>query len=184
MMLSGFKCLNSSITFISLGVYFCLFFVQRYHLETKLESLGGSLAIDVDNICRCNFTSKFILFNPPHCNADHPDWLILWGRIVGTDLSNSTNILKILETWVEAKSKLVIEGVHLTAEEYCSIFLEEGEPISCETLPEQEGKSGPVSITYIIITAVVVVLALVIVVVLCRVSVVVCKKRAKFREFR
>lgn len=156
-------------------------FVQLYHIETKLESLGDSFIMDVNSICKCNFTSEFVLFKQPHCNAAHPDWLILWGRIIGTDTSSSTNILKILASLVKVESSYVVEGVHFTKIKHCSVFLQ-GESPSCET-EEVKGEDSPESFTNII-TIVVVVLALLILVVVCSATLAVCKKKTIVRKLR
>ena len=164
-----------------------------------MEALGASLTSDLDGTCKCDFSAKFILFNRPQCLTSHPDWLILWGRVVGTNTANSTAILNHLQVWVEQESKVVVEGVHLTTLKYCSVFLKEGELPFCEAIftenpssPTTEAvisddnseSSSPLN-TYIIVAVVVVIMVmLVIVVIVCIVTVTVWKKKAHNRQLR
>ena len=152
----------------------CLFFSQLFHILAKLESARSKLAIDIDSSCKCQLSSNYILLNQPYCLTAHPDWLILWGRLVGTNSSNSTDILKHLQTWGESESKVVVEGVHLTTLKFCSVSLNEGELPFCETpyveiegvdsSDEQEPSS---SVTYIIVGIVVFMMILIFAVLVC-----------------
>ena len=120
--------------------------MQHFHIETKLNLLGATLTTDLDNTCKCDFTPEFFFFDDPLCLSAHPEWLILSGRIVGTRKSTSTNIVEHLQLWVEKESKLVVEGVHLTALKYSSVFLQEGEPPFCQNNPPSEPSSSPTSL--------------------------------------
>ena len=86
----------------------------------------------LESMCRCDFTPNFILFDQPLCLTAHTDWLILSGRVVCTDKSSCSDIMKVLQVWVEDKSTVVVEGAHFTALSYCSVFLKEGELIFCD----------------------------------------------------
>ena len=44
--------------------------------------------------------------------------------------------MKLLQMWVEAESQVVVEGTHLTSVKDCSVYLEEGELVFCEELPD------------------------------------------------
>ena len=107
-------------------------FLQPYHIETKLQYLSTTLAMYLESMCRCGFTPNFILFDQPLCLTAHTDWLILSGRVVSTDKSTCSDIMKGLQVWVEDKSTVVVEGAHFTTLSYCSVFLKEGELIFCD----------------------------------------------------
>ena len=44
--------------------------------------------------------------------------------------------MKLLQMWVEAESQVVVEGTHLTSVKDCSVYMEEGELVFCEELPD------------------------------------------------
>jgi hypothetical protein len=168
---------------------------KMYHIDTKLQSLSASLATVLNSKCRCDFNSKHIVFNHSLCLTDHPNWFITSGLIVGTNISSSTDMMKLLQMWVEAESQVVVEGTHLTSVKDCSVYLEEGELVFCEKLPDPsvsvsstpvQGTTTPVQevVTYVIFAAVVFVMALVLVLVVCIVTVTVLRKKAHRGHFR
>ena len=170
-----------------------------YHIDTKLQSLSASLATVLNSKCRCDFNSKHIVFNHLLCLTDHPNWFIASGLIVGTNISTSTDMMKLLQMWVEAESQVVVEGTHLTSVKDCSVYLE-GELVFCEKLhvpdPSVSVSSNPVQgtttpaqgaspvVTYVICATVVFVMALVLVLVVCIVTVTVLRKKAHSGHFR
>ena len=145
-------CLDHSLLTYGLLYLYAYFIVnlcpllsQPYHIETKLQYLSATLAMHLESMCRCGFTPNFILFDQPLCLTAHTDWLILSGRVVSTDKSSCSDIMKGLQSWVEDKSTVVVEGAHFTTLSYCSVFLKEGEVIFCDdngttlTEPVQDG---------------------------------------------
>ena len=126
------------------------------------------------------------------CISAHPTWLILWGRIVGTNQTDSNGILKVLQEWSDEESKVVIEGVHLKTLTFCLVNLKEGEPPYCE-VPTEPPSSQNVDpdptetspITYVIVGVVVIMLVMITVVLVCIVTVSFCKKkRVRDRRLR
>ena len=190
------------------------FLMQMSRIDTKLQSLSAELAIYLNSKCRCDINSQYIVFNHSLCLTNHSNWFITSGLIFGTNTSNSTDIVKLLQMWVEAKSQVPVEGITLTAIKDCSVYLEEGELVFCERLldpstsfsststtaqetstPAQETDNTPTQGTdstqgqsftymYIIFAAVVFVLVLLLVVVLCIVTVAVLRKKAHRRHLR
>ena len=138
-------------------------FVQDIHIESKLNSLGDSITMNLDNTCRCDFTPHFLSFNEPLCQDK---WLILSGHIFGTSKSNSTTILKHLQLWVEKESKLVVEGASLKTLKYSSVFLQEGEqPVPPSASSSDSESAAP--LLFIIPLLLVLVTVSIIVVVVC-----------------
>ena len=104
------------------------------HIDSKLQSLSARLAKNLNRKCRCDFNSKYIVFNHSLCLNDNSDWFVTSGLLIGTNISNSSDMIEFLQMWVEAESQVVVEGVLLTAVKNCSVYLEEGEPIVCNRL--------------------------------------------------
>ena len=155
-----------------------------------MDSIGKTISEDFDQTCKCHFSSDFILFNQPHCLTAHPDWLIVWGTIVGTNSANSSAILRLLQVWVEKESAITVEGVPLTTLPDCSVILRDGEPPFCESTTESTSETEGVqnnnssqsglSVPYIVI----IVLVVLIIVIAVFAIVVVCKKRKKPTQTR
>ena len=183
--------------------------MQMFHIDSKLQSLSAKLATDINSKCRCDFNFKYIVFDHSLCLPNHPDWFITSGVIVRTNTFNSTDIIELLQMWVEAESQVLVEGIILTAVKDCSVYLEEGKPIFCERLPDISLSSTPVQETstpvqgtstpmqgtgstpvqgstelYIIFAAIVFVLVLVLVGVLCVVTVTVLRKKIHRKHSR
>ena len=119
----------------------------------------------LESMCRCGFTPNFILFDQPLCLTAHTDWLVLSGRVVSTDKSSCSDIMKGLQSWVEEKSTVVVEGAHFTTLSYCSVFLKEGELIFCNdngTEPVQDGDAIGAAIAIALILVIVVVVFIII----------------------
>ena len=119
----------------------------------------------------------------PHCLSAHTDWLIIWGKIVGTNLTKSATLINQLQEWSKMESKVVLEGVHLTTLKFCPVILNEGEPPYCETITEskQSGENQRDYITYIIVGVIMLMLAMIFAVLICLVTVSLYKKK-KLRD--
>jgi hypothetical protein len=155
-----------------------------YHIGAKLNSAKTELALEINMFCECYFSADYLILNEPHCISAHRDWLILWGRIVGTNYTNSIAILDQLQEWSDMKSKIVVEGVHLTTHNFCPVSLGEGEPPYCETQIESaEGVKEPVShVTSVIVGVIMTMLFVIFVVLVCLVTVSFYQKKKKARD--
>ena len=117
-------------------VSFLHVFMQMFHIDSKLQSLSAKLTTDLNSKCRCDFNSQYIVFNQSLCLPNQSDWFVISGVMVGTNTFNSTDIIELLQMWAKAQSHVRFEGILLTAVKDCSVYLEEGEAVSCERLPE------------------------------------------------
>jgi hypothetical protein len=151
-----------------------------HHIDAKLNSARSELSYKIDQFCKCQFSADYIILSKPHCISAHTDWLILWGTILGTNVTDSITILNQLQEWSEMESKVVVEGVHLTALKFCPVSLSKGEPPYCET--QALGGSQPVShVTSVVVGVIMTMLILIFVVLVCLVTVSFYKKK-KVRE--
>ena len=104
---------------------------------------------------------------------------------MGTNSSNSTDILKQLQVWSDTESKVIVEGVHLTALKFCSVSLKEGEHPFCETPPPVTEDGSPQGsseestsfVTYIIVGIVVFMLVMILGTLVCIGTLLLYKKR-------
>ena len=113
----------------------------------KLEYLSIQLTNVLDKNCDCGLSPKYFVFDEPHCLASQPEWIILSGFIIGTDISNCSVIMNHLQEWAEAGSELVVEGITLAAIKHCSVYREEGDPFVCtkeDSVSEQSIQLIPV----------------------------------------
>ena len=100
---------------------------------------------------------------------------------MGPNSTKSTDILKYLQRWSDIESKIAVEGVHLTALNFCTVSLEEGEAPFCETpaqavdINSQNESTSPV--TYIIVGMVALILMLIFAIVVCLATVSFYKKK-------
>ena len=118
------------------------------------------------------------------------------GRIVTTDKSSCSDILKSLQSWVEDKSTVIVEGAHFITLSYCSVFLKEGELIFCAdngsptesssppTEQEQGKDTNNPSANGAIIAVVIIALVLVIAVVVIIIGLVVLWKKSHSKKMR
>ena len=142
-----------------------------FDAEIKLEHVKNNLKSDLASICTCDLTSELeeFYFNDPLCLPAHPQVIVVWGSVFGTDTCESAEIMNCLQDQVEAETEHSVKGVNLKTLKYCTVYLDEGKMPSCdikptETVTGEESTASP--IPYIIAT-VVVVLALFVVGVTC-----------------
>lgn len=153
-----------------------------FHAEIKLE-------YDLmNNTCPCVFTPELDLFyfNDPLCLPAHPEVIVVWGRVFGTDTCKSVDTVNCLQDQVEAETQYSMEGVNLKLVKHCSVYLDEGAIPSCdiptaETVAEKESTASPTP--YIVSMVVLGALALLIVIGACIRNMAVFK-RALCRKFK
>ena len=140
-----------------------------FDAEIKLEYVKNNLKSDLTSSCSCDLTSELeeFYFNNPLCLPAHPQVIVVWGSVFGTDACKSAEILNCLQDQVEAETEHSVEGVNLKTLKYCSVYLAEGEMPSCDIEPTETvtSKESTASPTLYIIIIVVLVLVLVLVVV-------------------
>ena len=142
-----------------------------FDAEIKLEYVKNNLKSDLTSSCTCDLTSELeeFYFNDPLCLPAHPQVIVVWGSVFGTDTCESAEILNCLQDQVEAEIEHNVKGVNLKTLKYCSVYLDEGEMPSCdieptETVTVKESTASPTPyIIAIVVLVLVVVLALLIV---------------------
>ena len=152
-------------------------FPQLYHVDAKLKSMKDSLVPELEKSCQCQFSVDYLEVDQLQCISAHTDWLIVLGRIIGTNLTDSKDIRDKLQEWSDMESKAVIEGVHLTTLQFCSVPLEGEDLPYCETLTAvtdadkrsdaSEGEPLSSNLTYSIVGVVVVMLMMIFAVLVC-----------------
>ena len=158
-----------------------IFWLQRYRNESFIEAAGEHVAKPVEYLCNCQFSADYILIYEPFCPTDNPDWIVLWGRLFGTNSSSSIDILQYLQKWVKKEdSTVTVEGVTLSTMDHCPVFLERNQLPSCEQYlapgTEITTTSTSNSVAIIVSVIVVIMLILVLIVVVCIIAVVLWKK--------
>ena len=167
-------------------IMYILSTLQLHHIDAKLHAAKTYLSQELDSTCQCQFSDSYLLFHQSKCLLAHTDWVVLWGRIVGTNHSTSTDIRSHLQKWSDDESKLVVEGVHLTSLQFCTVILNEGDLPFCEaptsrTIQETPivGPTSPSPIIPVIIVVVTLMLVVVSAVLVCIVTVKIYKRRVK-----
>ena len=64
----------------------------------------------IDMICRCNFTSDYITDKTFECDEVNPDLIIINGRIISTNDSDSSDRVGDLEEWASSGPTVMIQG--------------------------------------------------------------------------
>ena len=128
------------------------------------------------------------------CVTAHPDWVVLWGQVVGTHSSTSTGILNHVQAWLEKEPLLQVEETELTTLGFCPTFLAENESPFCEVPfasdaanPDSQSESFPFSPKSGAVMATIIVVAIVLVMVMtvCLLTCVVWRwKKAYSRKLR
>ena len=67
----------------------------------------------IDMICRCNFTSDYITEETFECDEVNPDLIIINGRIISTNDSDSSDLVGDLEEWASSGPTVVVQGKEL-----------------------------------------------------------------------
>ena len=152
-------------------------FPQLYHVDAKLKSMKDTLVPELEKNCRCQFSLDYLQLDQLQCISAHTDWLIVLGRIIGTNLTRSEGIRDKLQEWSNMESKAVIEGVHLTTLQFCSVSLRGEDLPYCEiptavtdaeiSSDASEGEPLSSTLTYSIVGAVVVMLMMIFTVLVC-----------------
>jgi len=90
----------------------------------KLSDLMEYVTLQLNELCNCDLTAKYIADGRLICNPDKPGEVILQGRIVTITARNSTDLLMMLQEWVLDKPTIVVQGVQLKVDPECSVELE------------------------------------------------------------
>lgn len=156
-------------------------------VEIKLEYVKNNIMFDLNSTCPCDFTPELevFYFSDPLCLPVHPQVIVVWGRVFGSDSCKSADIINCIQDQVEAEFQHSVEGVHLKALKYCSVYLNEGAMPSCDVVTPVTDKESTVSPTpYIASMVVVTVLALLVVVGMCIVTMAVYRRMLHTRSRR
>lgn len=155
--------------------------------EIKLGYVKNNLMLDLNSTCPCDFTPELevFYFNDPLCLPAHPQVIVIWGRVFGSDTCKSADVINCIQDQVEAESQHSVEGVHLKTLKYCSVYLDEVAMPSCDIVTPETGKENTLSPTpYIASMVAVTVLALLIVVGVCIVTMAVYRRMLHSRKFK
>ena len=94
--------------------------------EDSLEKVNDfieGISLESSKNCSCyipveNFANERLI-----CEPDNMDKVVFQGRLVVTKDKNATELLEILKDWVTTDPHLVIQGVQLEVDQYCSVEL-------------------------------------------------------------
>ena len=75
--------------------------------------IAPAVSNGIDMICRCNFTNDYITDETFVCNEVNPDLIIINGRIISTNDSDSSDLVGDLEEWASSGPTVVVQGKEL-----------------------------------------------------------------------
>ena len=101
-----------------------------------LDDISQDTARELDGICRCSLSAKFIGDGRLHCDSNRTDAVVLQARMISTKTRDSSGILSTLQEWAHTSPTLVARGVQLMVRADCSVELEEFDSsVGCVQLP-------------------------------------------------
>ena len=101
-----------------------------------LDDISQDTARELEDVCRCSLSAKFIGDGRLHCDSNRTDAVVLQARMISTETRDSSGILSTLQEWAHTSPTLVARGVQLMVRADCSVELEEFDSsVGCVQLP-------------------------------------------------
>lgn len=92
----------------------------------KAIDIAEDVAREVQKICRCGLSDEYIGGIRLMCDNDNSTerQVVFLARMISFDGMNSTNLLPILQQWVQTRPTIIVKGVSMTIST-CSVYLRE-----------------------------------------------------------
>ena len=91
----------------------------------KTSDIAEDVAREVQKICRCGLSDEYIGGIRLMCGNDNSTGQVVFlARMISFDGMNSTNLLPILQQWVQTRPTIIVKGVPMTIST-CSVYLHE-----------------------------------------------------------
>ena len=84
--------------------------MQAKGLDEIVEDLARDISAGIELVCRCEFPSDYIADRQLKCNNQS---LVFQGRIVSTNISESTDLLADLTKWISTEPTVTAKGEEL-----------------------------------------------------------------------
>ena len=120
---------------------FVPFVVQH---EDSLELVNDfifGISLELSKTCDCYIPIEYFAHERLICETKQTDKVVFQSRLVVTSDKNTAELLETLKQWVRTSPHLVVQGIQLNVDEYCSVELTElgdGECVSTTTAPPPE----------------------------------------------
>ena len=135
---------------------YCIHFtasVVKYIICTqtsdKASDIAEDVASEVQMICRCGLSDEYIGGRRLMCGDDNSTGQVVFvARMISFDGMNSSDLLPILQQWVQTRPTVIVQGVSMTISA-CSVNLRELSRPMCipMTTPSPTVPTTPVVIT-------------------------------------
>ena len=125
---------------------------SRQHTDPleKIEDFIHETSLQLSKDCNCHIPVEHFANERLICEVKNTDKVVFQSRLVITDEKNSTELLESLKGWVATDPHIVVQGIQLQVDQYCSVELDElgnGDCISTTTPPPPETTMPSVSTT-------------------------------------
>ena len=97
------------------------FFLQETDAIYKANNLTQTISGILSKDCLCQFSYKHIGEQHFSCSESSRDIVIFEGRIIGTAERHSSDILQMLQKWVNEGAKISLSGIQLQVINDCSV---------------------------------------------------------------
>ena len=148
---------------------------------------------NLESSCSCDLSAKHVARDRLMCGDASTDRVIFTGALIGTDTTESNDIIEQLQIWVKNEPTIIVQGVHLKVIA-CVVRIEEGAKPRCIPLYtpapptreaiSQEEESGSLGFPLYIGIAGGVLVLLICVTATIIIAVVVMKRRQKKQAYR
>lgn len=88
---------------------------------------------NLESSCNCDLSAKHVARDRLTCGDASTDRVIFTGALIGTDTTESSDIIEQLQTWVKNEPTIIVQGVHLKVSA-CIVRIEEGAKPRCVPL--------------------------------------------------
>ena len=100
-------------------------YIVGIQTSDKASDIAEDVAREVQRICRCGLSDEYIGGIRLMCGNDNSTGQVVFlARMISFDGMNSTNLLPILQQWVQTRPTIIVKGVPMTIST-CSVYLRE-----------------------------------------------------------
>ena len=115
---------------------FVPFVVQHEDSLEKVNDFIVGISLELSKTCDCYIPVEYFAHERLICETKQTDKVVFQSRLVVTSDKNTAELLETLKQWVRTSPHLVIQGIQLNVDEYCSVEVPElgdGECVSTTT---------------------------------------------------
>jgi hypothetical protein len=122
------------------GVHDCPEWVHKDSLG-KISNFIDGISLELSKNCDCYIPVEYFADERLICETKETEKVVFQSRLVVTSDKNTTELLTTLKQWTTTNPHLVVQGVQLSVDQYCSVELTElgnGDCISTTVPPPPE----------------------------------------------